>query len=183
MKIIMVNGLPQSGKDEFLSLCGVQTCSYAYSTIDIVKEHAIKLGWDRKKDERGRKFLSDLKKVINEYDDKVLYEPIMKDIKWHLEFLANYVGEEEANKAIFFIQCREEEDIERWKERTGAKSLLIVRPGNRLEWGNKSDDNCGKFDYDYCLLNQGTLEEWKETGKNFISQLQAEKWNSRIGEI
>ena len=64
MEIIVINGYPMSGKDEFTTYCKeilkrktIQ--SYNISTVDKVKEIAKLMGWDGEKTPKARKFLSD----------------------------------------------------------------------------------------------------------------------------
>ena len=70
MKIICVNGYARSGKDTFCNFAFYHRgLVYTYSTIDEVKKLAKKIGWDGEKDAKGRKFLSDLKDCLTEYND------------------------------------------------------------------------------------------------------------------
>ena len=67
MQIVIINGTPGSGKDQFVkevqSLIGDYRC-YNYSTVDFVKFVALCAGWKEDKTPRNRKFLSDLKNYL-----------------------------------------------------------------------------------------------------------------------
>lgn len=71
--IIVINGRGGVGKDTLCDFVkekyddtyGVQNIS----SITRIKEIAKDIGWDGNKDEKGRKFLSDLKKALTEYGD------------------------------------------------------------------------------------------------------------------
>ena len=74
MKYVIINGSGGVGKDLFCNHAKIVLRSmnkefFNYSTVDYVKESAMKLGWNGIKDERGRKFLSDLKAAMTEYND------------------------------------------------------------------------------------------------------------------
>ena len=72
MKIVVVNGPAGAGKDLFVTFCaqflGTDKIRN-YSTVDYVKAIAAQIGWDGTKDLKNRKFLSDLKDVLTEWDD------------------------------------------------------------------------------------------------------------------
>ena len=71
MKIYIVNGAPGSGKttfEEYVSYISAPYC-YNLSAIDFVKEVATRCGWNGSKELKDRKFLSDLKRVLTEWDD------------------------------------------------------------------------------------------------------------------
>ena len=70
MKIICINGYPQSGKDTFVNFCySFGSIIQSYSTVDFVKKIAKECGWNGVKDLKSRKFLSDLKDILTEWDD------------------------------------------------------------------------------------------------------------------
>lgn len=176
MKIICVNGYARSGKDTFCNFafydCGLV---YPYSTIDEVKRIASQLGWDGEKDEKGRKFLSDLKDCLTAYNDfptQNLLEALRKRMT-----VFKY---DTAADVIFLVQMREPEEIKRWKNEFGARALLISRPGVATDWGNHADDNVLDADYDYYLINCEDLSEWEDKTVAFIEKIRNENWESHI---
>lgn len=68
-QIVIINGTGGSGKDTFVQFCSKYNKVMNFSSIDKVKEIARLIGWDGKKTEKDRKFLSDLKKLTTEYND------------------------------------------------------------------------------------------------------------------
>lgn len=176
MKIICVNGYARSGKDTFCDYAFYKRgLVYNYSTIDGVKKIAEVIGWDGKKDEKGRKFLSDLKDCLTSYNDYPT-QSIITDIRNR-----NSVIDEECYDAIIYlVQMREPEEIKRWKEDYGARALLIQRPGFGGDWGNHADDDVLLGEYDYKLDNNGSLKEWEEKTIEFIDMIREENWESRV---
>ena len=72
--IIIINGRGGVGKDALIS--GISRIEFPrrigvmnVSSIDPVKKLAKEAGWNGTKDERSRKFLSDLKKLCTEYNN------------------------------------------------------------------------------------------------------------------
>ena len=59
--IIIINGCGGVGKDTFVNMCAKYTSVVNYSSVKEIKEIAKYIGWDGSKEERDRKFLSDLK--------------------------------------------------------------------------------------------------------------------------
>ena len=179
MKILIVNGFPRSGKDLFCEAAFFHRgLVYPMSTIDEVRGLAKILGWDGKKDEKGRKFLSDLKDAMTEYND-LPREFILKQIKEKCDLL-NLQLLMGAHSAIFLVQAREPKEIKRWVEENNAKTLCIYRTGLDKTWGNHADDDVLSYEYDYYLVNSGTIEEWGQKTCEFIDMIRKEEWESHI---
>ena len=178
MKILIVNGKARSGKDSF--------CEYAHdnhglvypiSTVDRVKQVALFAGWSGEKDERGRKFLSDLKDAMSEYGD-LPRNYVLDWMRQRLNTSENsMIGTDDV---IFLVHAREPADIKRWVEENGARALLIHRPEAEKSWGNHADDEVENYDYHYYLTNDGTLEEWEKKSVDFIDRIRKENWESKI---
>lgn len=180
MKILIINGKPRSGKSIFCDTIRQRKgLIYSYSTIDEVKKLARQLGWDGKKDEKGRKFLSDLKDAMTEYND-LPHQYILNEIQKHCEKYKD--TPEIINNLIFLVQSREPDDIERWQAENNAKAILVRREGFLDDhiWSNHADDEVYDCAYDYVIDNIDSLEEWKETSVWFIEQIRREKWESHI---
>ena len=130
------------------------------------------------KDAKGRKFLSDLKDAMSEYDD-IPHFYVYEYIKNRIDLL-NHNDTIDVDNAIFLIQSREPEDIQRWVDECGAKTLLIYREDTAQDWGNHADDEVSNYKYDYMLFNNGTLEDWECRTVKFIETIRKEDWESYV---
>lgn len=143
-KYVIINGYPSSGKDATVKQCGILRDNVTnMSTVDFVKHVAKTCGWDGKKDDRGRKFLSDLKDAMTRYDDIPL-----KNIVENVKMLDN---------CIIFIHCREPDEIRKLKELLGATTLFIKNDNIKNLNTNHADAEVENYQYDYTLDNSGSL--------------------------
>lgn len=158
-RIIIINGTGGSGKDTFVEFCSKYGKVVNFSSVDKVKEIARMIGWNGQKEEKDRKFLSDLKKLTTEYNDMAF-----NSIKEAIEKFKT-----SDNEAIF-IHIREPEEILRAAKYFNAKTLLVKRLGVENIKSNYSDANVDNYDYDFIIENT-TLEELDKKAKKFISNL------------
>ena len=159
-KIIVINGCGGVGKDTFVELCSKHINLMNFSSVEKVKEVAKICGWDGKKDELSRKFLSDLKDLTENYNSMPYQSMVEK------------IGEfKRSTDELLFLHVREPEQISRLVEEFDAKSLLIVRNTVAHISSNHADDNVFNYKYDYVIQNDGTLEELEEKAIDFIYRL------------
>lgn len=157
--IIIINGTGGSGKDAFVKYVSKYCKIYNFDSVGKVKKIASIIGWDGKKTEKDRKFLSDLKKLTTEYND-MSFKEIQKGFKVF----------ENSDALIMFIHIREPEEIKRAVDYFNAKSLLIKRRGmNNIE-SNYSDRNVDNYPYDFIVENNTLLDLEKEA-KDFVKKL------------
>lgn len=150
-KAYVVNGHPLSGKTKFEEYCQKVLLEKGYtvgifSTIDPVKEIAILLGWDGVKDDKGRRFLSDLKDALDLYCD-FTYRHI-------LDIFKSGVYD------VMFIDSREPPQIQRFCDKLGAQSILVKRRNNPVSsFSNHADENVDNYKYDIEIKNDYGLTE------------------------
>ena len=105
----------------YLFILGAE-CVYNISTVDFVKEVATMCGWDGTKTPKNRKFLSDLKDLLTEWDD-VPFNKIIDTIDtWAYERIA----EGEYDRSLVFVHCREPKEIEKLVEHYNIDDEDIV---------------------------------------------------------
>lgn len=155
-KIIIINGTGGSGKDTFVLLVSKYAKVLNFSSVEKVKELAELAGWNGEKDEKSRKFLSDLKRLTTEYND-MSFKSIKEKVD---EFI-------ESEYEIMFIHIREPEEIDRAKNEFGAKTLLIRRVGLDSIVSNYSDASVENYNYDYIIEND-SLESFEIEAKKFV---------------
>ena len=167
MKIYILNGKAGSGKTTFFKLIEEKCRNYVYnySTVDLVKKVAYGCGWNGSKTPENRKFLSDLKDLLTEWDD-VPYKDCLKEIK-RITSLADIYDMEHDDWAIF-IDCREPKEIQKFVDRLGAKTIFIDRKIEDYNASNHADANVENFEYDIVINNNGTLEDLAAVAMNFI---------------
>ena len=167
MKIYILNGKAGSGKTTFFKLIEEKCHNYVYnySTVDLVKKVAYGCGWNGEKTPENRKFLSDLKDLLTEWDD-VPYKDCLKEIK-RITSLADIYDVEHDDWAIF-IDCREPKEIQKFVDRLGAKTIFIDRKIEDYNASNHADANVENFEYDIVINNNGTLEDLAAVAMNFI---------------
>ena len=160
-KHVIINGCGGVGKDEFIKKCRVYKDNIVnMSTIEYVKKVAIQCGWDGKKDEKGRRLLSDLKDALTRYDNI--------PVKHILESLPNYID------SIIFIHCREPDEINFLKKELNAKSLLITNANVLPIETNHADKCVFDIDYDYVVDNSGTIGDLIIAAQIFLMKLENE---------
>lgn len=179
MKIIIINGTPTSGKDSFVEFAKEGDYKvYNFSTIDYIKGKALELGWDGQKDERGRRFLSDLKDALSRYDD-IPFKKVVNEIKTILYKYDQF--EQPTDNLVFFVHSREPEDIQKWKELTNAKTLFLRRPAAEdIEHNNHADKEVFDYDYDYEFSNDGDIMQLHDGAIHFINWIGGKSWRSTL---
>ena len=151
MSVYIINGAPGSGKSTFcqkvIDIVG-KNWGYELSTVDLVKEIATDLGWNGEKTLKNRKFLSDLKDLLTEWDD-IPFKHTVKQVKMIKEYFDNY--NLDSDEAAIFINCREPNEIERLKKALNAKTVLVRRTkAENVAVSNHADANV--LNYKYKLL-------------------------------
>lgn len=170
VNVIVVNGYPRSGKDTFVNFCKEKLGAFgvSVSTVDFVKYLAAQSGWDGTKTPKNRKFLSDLKDLLTEWNDvpwkKV--EEVFESIK--VECFQYGLKDSDF---FLFIHSREPKEIERFQKEYGALTILIDREEVEGKQSNHSDAEVMNFNYDYIINNDGTLEELKMKAITFIESV------------
>lgn len=167
--IYIVNGAPGSGKTTFEQICA----SFSkfgvvkfISTIDFVKEIAKLCGWDGTKRFEDRKFLSDLKMLLTQWNN-VPYKKTVSAIEIAIEEYEE-LGLEPKDYVIF-VDCREPKEITKLKVALGAKTILVRRAAaESQEVSNVADAEVLDYDYDIVIDNNGSLEELRQTTKEFL---------------
>lgn len=163
-KIFVINGTGGSGKDTFVNFISKYAKVFNTSSVDKVKEIASYCGWNGKKEEKDRKFLSDLKALLTNYNDYPFHD-IMKKIDYFYQ----------SNDEIMFIHIREPEEILKVVEASGAKTILIKRKNLNNINSNTSDMNVDNYNYDYYINNDSTLEDFEEKAKEFLENIKTKK--------
>ena len=175
VKIAVINGAPGVGKSEFERLCQEQ-CSVAHrqsgfvkgndlwisiiSTVDFVKEVATMCGWDGTKTLENRKFLSDLKRLLIQWNN-VPY----KIIENHAKTLPG-------GDWLVLVDCREPVEIQKLKDGLNATTVLMRRESvENNETSNESDAKVFEYDYDLTIWNNSDIIDLEKKAKEFIEYM------------
>lgn len=173
-QVVIINGSAGVGKDTFVEQ--VRYCFLSntktpypnvinYSSVDWIKKIAISMGWDDTKDEKSRKFLSDLKDLSTWYNDMPFN--CMKD-------KVDSFKDERSQEEILFLHIREPEEIARAAKEFGAKTLLIRNSRVEHVLSNRADADVFEYEYDYLVNNLGTIEDLREDAFEFLKWLEVE---------
>lgn len=146
--VIVINGKGGVGKDTICDIAGKFFFSETISAITPVKEIAVKCGWKGEKDQKSRKFLSDLKHLLIEYNDL----PNQYLIHKFQEF------KEKGTSDLLFVHIREPYQIEDFLNQIDRKYVTLLVRSNRMDmpeivYGNSSDDDVEQYKYDYVFEN------------------------------
>ena len=149
--VIVINGAGGVGKDTLCDLAAKHFKVKNISSITPIKMIAKQCGWGGEKDDRARKFLSDLKATLVEYNDY----PTTWAIGEYNDFLSS-------DEEVMFVHIREAHEIEKFVRGTnGAAKTLLVRGGERMKktaYGNASDDLVEAYDYDFYYVNEKAID-------------------------
>lgn len=174
--VVVINGQPTSGKSTFVEICRQikgKKYIYEYSTVDFVKEIAKLSGWNGEKTPENRKFLSDLKELLTNWQDV----PFKKTTERIEEFyaLAWNLYRIPHQQVIAFIHCREPKEIQRFKDYYDEEcvTVLIRRPTIENDnQSNHSDQDVFDYNYDYTIKNDGNLDDLAARAKQWLYFMQ-----------
>ncbi len=168
-KVIVINGPAGAGKDTFVELCQeifnkiFHSEVFNFSSIIPVKRLAMEMGWDGVKDEKGRKFLADLKMLWASFNNG--------PTSYLLECASGVLA------GLVFLHVREPEEILKLKELIPDVVLLHVDREGALELVNGADDRTLEINYDYYIDNNGDKDALKKICLDFIMHLLSEELN------
>jgi hypothetical protein len=162
-KILIMNGSGGVGKDTFVAALKKFRPVMHTSIVKPVKDLATTIGWNGMKSEKDRKFLSDLKVLIDEYND-YNYKLVAREVDFFLN--------QDDYFQIFCIDMREKKDIDRLVKQFGAKKVLVTRDSVKQVTSNIADAGVYEVDYDYFIHNDGTIEDLDNKAKELIYLLE-----------
>lgn len=166
-KVLIINGMGGAGKDTFVNFLKEFIPTLHISIVDNVKQLAKSLGWNEKKDERGRKFLSDLKLAIDNYDNGN-YKYITNIVK---KFYNNQLDKP---YELLCIDMREGNQIDMAKKDFAASTVFVDRKVPFIS-SNIADAGVYEYEYDYYINNNGSLIDLRETAFKFVEMLKEEE--------
>ena len=146
--IFVLNSYPTAGKDSFVDMISARHEGiFKMSSVDLVKQVARVAGWDGTKTSKNRKFLSDLKDLLTEWND-VPYYDIENRIK-EIEFY-----NKDDKPILIFVMVREPKEIQKmvdicyehlmspeWK----PGEFYITMLGDTLVFGIKFEDEVNVY--------------------------------------
>lgn len=182
--IIVINGKGGIGKDTLINaLARADVMVYNASSIDPIKDMCEELNKTGIKDLAYRSLLSSVKKTVDEYyeaENGISYttEHLIKAMTlWHTQ-----TDIHAPEYSVMFVHIREPENIAKfvkeatkklrlWRDEDTILTSLLVESERSLEvYGNSSDDDVDKFNYDYKFTNNGTVEEDSKRFVEFIKE-------------
>ena len=159
--IFITNGMARSGKDTFAALMNELVPTKKYSSIDYIKYIAKLCGWNGQKDEKSRKFLSDLKVLTSQFND-LSFNEIQEEIK---KFNNDNIYK------VLLVDIREPQEIERLCETNNSiKTILIRRDSVKNITSNMADAGVFNYNYDFVIENNGTIDELKSNVEKFVKE-------------
>ena len=175
--VVILNGSGGQGKSTFAEYCNkiwksYDSChhGYEFSTIDWPKAVAKFCGWNHGKSEKDRKFLSDLKIALSEWDNS----PSIKVV----ENIFNAIKTEGQNEHyLFFVNCREPENIDNFKQivnlifKWPVCTVLVKNPNIKDITSNMADAGVYNYNYDYVIENNGDLNHLKDEAVKFVEKI------------
>jgi dephospho-CoA kinase len=156
-----------SGKDTFASF--IKDKNYKrFAMADPIKVIATEhFGWDGNKDDKGRKLLQILgTEAGRKYNNDIWIDKVVAN-------LYNYFIIDNNDKAVI-TDCRFFNELEKLKtfsknNNISSITIKITRPGFVDFTGHESEKNINKMDFDFEIINDGDIDDFKIKSLNIIT--------------
>lgn len=185
--IVVINGSGGKGKDTFAKNCLKLAFSHEINphtendilaslrimcnvdSVNLVKSLATMAGWDGNKTEKNRKFLSDLKDLLSNWND-VPYKETIKNINTAIKNINDFNN----GDGLIFVHSREPKEIQRYVNYFGSNichTLLIKNPNVPTVVSNHADKDVENYRYDVVVYNNKDRESLEDKAKLFYHHL------------
>ena len=164
--VIVINGKAGVGKDTLCDFVIERYHAKKISSITPILKIAMDNGWDGTKDNKSRKFLSDLKRTFIDFNN-LPYNYLIEEYKLFLQ----------SDDDILFVHIRESDQIQEFissiKNSCVCATLLIsnINDGEPIVFGNDSDDCVDNFPYDFTYHNTEPIEQAEQDFLAFFQEL------------
>lgn len=158
MKVILLIGKAGVGKDEsYKCIKELYPTTERYAFADRLKVFAYEMGWDGRKDERGRKLLQGIGNIVREY----------KEGFWALN-VVNIIKQEMPNIAVI-TDCRFPNEIQIMKDHfRDVTTIKIIR--DVVEMEDISEHALDDYKPNYIVSNDGTIADLQNSLKDVIER-------------
>lgn len=160
MKVVVINGSPQSGKDTFVDFfSSIYPLVENISTVDFIKDFLYNYGWDGRKTPEARKAIADIKQALINFDD-MAFEIVADQIEEQRD--KDFYYDDFKCEVVVFVHCREPEEIIKYVEAFDAVTVYVDRPQASAPASNSADANVQNYEYDYVILNDSTFQAFTD---------------------
>ena len=167
MKVVaFCSPVPECGKDTVCEMMGLKRFAFA----DRLKEIAYTVGWDGKKDEKGRKLLIDLGNAIRAYCPTYFVDFLLKEISF--SSIPDY-------SAVGVTDLRMQNEEEGLRKEFG-KNLTVVGIERDVDDTLATDPTQSYYasiKKDVVISNNGTKEDLKEKVKRIMEEISVRQSN------
>lgn len=183
-KVVIINGIPQSGKDTFVKFVKDYCDENEYanvlnlSSVDPIKDALMGFGWDGvTKSDHIRDVISNIKKIwISSQNGPTMF--MMNNI---LSFHLQHIGDDN----IVFCHIREPEEINKLVNIINGMDVVgidvltvLIDRGNYITSDNNKDvrysdnpDVIAYYPYDMKIRNSSDLSNYNDKACNFVDDL------------
>lgn len=164
--VLIITGGAGVGKDTFVNILGRLVGTEHISIVDQTKRLARMAGWNGRKTEKDRKFLSDLKLLVDQYNNGN-YAYCEEETKEFLNRENNWLP-------LFCIDMREQKDVDCFVSEFGKDIVKVVRvENNRVAPVNSNiaDRDVVKIEPDFVIDNNGSIEDLEQAARSFLKKL------------
>lgn len=165
--IFVLNGSPRSGKDTFCTLVEKYGVVKHFSYVDFTRTMLDKMHIDySKKTDKDRQLLETINNALEAYDDIP-----MKDI---CENVIYAIAKADFRNLYIFVDIRKPENIKRFIEKFPDAKTVYIDDGRELSEATESDHSVKDYDYDYYVMNNGTLADLQAEVDKFVKRLRGD---------
>jgi hypothetical protein len=160
-------GLAGSGKDTAAAIICKTSKHKQLSFATRLKDICLSLGWDGKKDERGRKLLQDMGMTFRDYHADTWINEIDKAI--------------DKSGCYVFADVRFSNEADYIKNQLNGVIIRVVRPDLEITKTHKHISEAGQdqIPVDYDVLNDGSFEDLEKALELVINQEKSKRYASR----
>lgn len=160
----VLNGSPRAGKDTFCTFIEKYGVVKHFSYVDFTRNMLDKAHIDyRKKTDKDRQLLETINNALETYDDIPL-----KDV---CENVIYAIAKADFRNLYIFVDIRKPENIKRFIEKFPDAKTVYIDDGRELSEATESDHSVKDYNYDYYVMNNGSLTDLQNAVEKFIKEL------------